>query len=290
MKFSNRYAWLLPTLALAGLAACALATGGARPAPKAHPKAAPKVAATATVTYAHDIAPILYQNCTTCHRTGEVAPFTLSSYGDAKKRARQIALVTAGRVMPPWKADSHGEFQDERRLTDGQIALLQRWAEAGAPEGKAAIDGPWGLALSGLAGAASVTTGFLVPADPVQDHTPNGGTFYAEYVAGVNLQKQINDNNAAGTPDTSTPRFIPSDPASVDAALADIAAANGQWDQDKEFNSGNMRATEFTGYSTTVQGYQGDAYDVHGYVGPVNGSVQKDMTLFYVFTWYRDGH
>lgn len=126
MKFSNRYAWLLPTLALAGLAACALATGGARPAPKAHLKAK---AAPAAVTYAHDIAPILYQNCTTCHRTGEVAPFTLASYGDARKRARQIALVTTQHVMPPWKADSHGEFQDERRLTTPQIALLHQWAD-----------------------------------------------------------------------------------------------------------------------------------------------------------------
>ncbi len=42
------------------------------------------------------------------------------------------------------------------------------------------VAGPWGLALAGLAGAASVTTGFLVPSDPAQDHTPNGGTFYAE--------------------------------------------------------------------------------------------------------------
>jgi hypothetical protein len=135
LKFLHRYAWLLPTLGLAGLTAGALATGGARLAPKAHPKVK-AVAAPAGVTYAHDIAPILYQNCTVCHRTGEVAPFTLASYADARKRARQIALVTQGRVMPPWKADSHGEFQDERRLTDGQIALLQRWAEAGAPEGK----------------------------------------------------------------------------------------------------------------------------------------------------------
>jgi len=135
LKFLHRYAWLLPTLGLVGLTAGTLATGGARSVPRAHPKVKAAVAP-ASVTYAHDIAPILYRNCTVCHRAGEVAPFTLASYADARKRARQIALVTQGRVMPPWKADSHGEFQDERRLTDGQIALLQRWAEAGAPEGK----------------------------------------------------------------------------------------------------------------------------------------------------------
>jgi len=148
LKSPHKYAGLVATLGLAGLTACALATGGARRAPTSHPKAPAKAplivqaAAPATVTYAHDIAPILYQNCTTCHRTGEVAPFTLASYGDAKKRARQIALVTQGRIMPPWKADSHGEFQDERRLTAPQIALLQRWADKGAPEGNPAQEPP----------------------------------------------------------------------------------------------------------------------------------------------------
>ena len=142
MKFLNKYAWLLPTLVLAGLTACALATGSARPAPKSHLKVSPKVAVPAAVTYAHDIAPILYRNCTTCHRAGEVAPFTLASYGDARKRARQIALVTEQRIMPPWKADSHGEFQDERRLTAAQIVLLHRWADAGAPEGRPVQEPP----------------------------------------------------------------------------------------------------------------------------------------------------
>lgn len=90
------------------------------------------------VNFAHDVAPILYQNCTTCHRPGEVAPFTLSSYADAKKRAKQIAMITQQRVMPPWKADSHGEFQDERRLSDAQIATLTRWADEGAKPGNLA--------------------------------------------------------------------------------------------------------------------------------------------------------
>ena len=35
--------------------------------------------------------------------------------------------------MPPWKADSHGEFEDERRLTDAEIATIARWADSGAP-------------------------------------------------------------------------------------------------------------------------------------------------------------
>jgi hypothetical protein len=36
----------------------------------------------ARVTFNHDIAPIIYQNCSPCHRPGEAAPFALLSYTD----------------------------------------------------------------------------------------------------------------------------------------------------------------------------------------------------------------
>ena len=62
------------------------------------------VASGAAPTFNADIAPILYQNCATCHRPGEVAPFSLLTYQDAVKRAKQIATVTESRFMPPWKA------------------------------------------------------------------------------------------------------------------------------------------------------------------------------------------
>src|ERR1700722_20156595 len=90
----------------------------------------------AAPTFNRDIAPILYQNCATCHRPGEVAPFSLLTYQDAARRANQIATVTHSRFMPPWKAEpGYGSFQNERRLTDEQIALLSEWAANGAPEG-----------------------------------------------------------------------------------------------------------------------------------------------------------
>ena len=90
------------------------------------------------VTFARDVAPIIYNNCTTCHRAGEAAPFPLLSYDDVAKRAKMIAAVTETRYMPPWKPTAgFGHFMDERRLTDRQIDLLQQWAAAGAPMGEA---------------------------------------------------------------------------------------------------------------------------------------------------------
>lgn len=87
-------------------------------------------------TFNKDIAPILYANCATCHRPGEVAPFALLSYQDAAKRASLIAGAVSGRFMPPWKAEpGFGDFAAERRLSEAQIALINAWAKAGAPEG-----------------------------------------------------------------------------------------------------------------------------------------------------------
>ncbi|HEY2842492.1 MAG TPA: hypothetical protein VGJ09_02535 [Bryobacteraceae bacterium] len=90
----------------------------------------------AAPTFNKDIAPILYENCATCHRPGEVAPFSLLTYQDAAKRAGLIASVTQKRYMPPWKPEpGYGNFAHERRLTDDQIARIQEWAAGGAPEG-----------------------------------------------------------------------------------------------------------------------------------------------------------
>ena len=98
-------------------------------------------AASTTPTFSHDVAPVLYRQCASCHHPGGVAPFSLLTYQDAAKRARLIATVTAKRYMPPWLPEagpSDLHFQGERRLTDREIATLARWAEAGAPLGSAA--------------------------------------------------------------------------------------------------------------------------------------------------------
>jgi hypothetical protein len=82
------------------------------------------------------VAPILYSHCATCHRPGEIAPFSLLTYEDAARRAKKIAGMTAKHAMPPWKAEpGYGDFANERRLTDAEIATLGEWARNGAPEG-----------------------------------------------------------------------------------------------------------------------------------------------------------
>lgn len=89
-------------------------------------------------TFCANVAPIIYQNCSGCHRPGDAGPFPLLTYGDAHRHARQILDAIGRRYMPPWPPEQgYGEFQDERRLTNKQIQLIADWVRAGAPEGAA---------------------------------------------------------------------------------------------------------------------------------------------------------
>src|SRR3989449_4259442 len=103
------------------------------------PFAAQGAPANPLVTFNRQIAPIIYGNCSACHRPGEAAPFSLLSYQDAAKKAKMIAKVTASHLMPPWKAQPASyPYRDERRLTGDDIALIQAWVNQGRPEGSAA--------------------------------------------------------------------------------------------------------------------------------------------------------
>src|SRR4051794_486772 len=82
-------------------------------------------------TFCRDVAPLVFAKCAPCHHPGEAAPFSLLTYDDARRRARQIAGATARRFMPPWLPRAGcGDFAGERRLTDDELATFRRWADA----------------------------------------------------------------------------------------------------------------------------------------------------------------
>ncbi len=91
----------------------------------------------AAPAFARDVAPILNAQCVSCHHQGGDAPFSLETYDEVRRRARQIAEVTTSGYMPPWKAAADSpSFLGERRLTAAQIATLRRWVDEGAPGGE----------------------------------------------------------------------------------------------------------------------------------------------------------
>jgi mono/diheme cytochrome c family protein len=138
-----------------------------------------------TVTFASQIAPIVYSQCAGCHHPGEAAPFSLTSYEEVKKRGQLIASVTKSHYMPPWHAaPGFGEFAGERRLTELQIALIDQWVKEGMPEGDASKTAPlphfvdgWHLGKPDL--VVTMPKGFALPA--------SGPDIYRNFVVPLNL-------------------------------------------------------------------------------------------------------
>ena len=90
----------------------------------------------AAPTYSRDVAPILFRNCVSCHRAGEIAPMSLMTFADVRPWARAIDKQVSNGVMPPWHADApHGTFENERGLSAAEKETISRWAAAGAPQG-----------------------------------------------------------------------------------------------------------------------------------------------------------
>jgi peroxiredoxin len=90
------------------------------------------------VTYSGEVAAILQGRCQSCHRPGQVGPFSLTSYDDARRWAASIREVVAERRMPPWHADPrYGHFSNDRRLSARERSTLLAWVDQGAPLGDA---------------------------------------------------------------------------------------------------------------------------------------------------------
>jgi len=90
------------------------------------------------VTYAGEIAPILRSRCQPCHRPGQVAPFSLLTYEQARGHAAMIGEVVQDYRMPPWHADPRfGRFANDRSLSARERAAILGWVEQGAPAGEA---------------------------------------------------------------------------------------------------------------------------------------------------------
>jgi hypothetical protein len=112
-----------------------------------------------TPTYHGEIAPILRAKCWECHRSGQVAPFALETYDQARKRAGDLAQVVETHRMPPWKPSSGfgPKLKHERSLSVSEIRMIRAWADSGAPRGveaarpqEPAADNGWKLGTPDL--------------------------------------------------------------------------------------------------------------------------------------------
>ncbi len=107
----------------------------------------------AQVTYSREISRLIEAKCETCHREGDIAPFTLASYSEVRSRLSAIRSQVSNGQMPPWKpAGGEHRYSNFFGLTEAERQILLGWIAAGAPEGnpadlpvKAPAAGGWQL-------------------------------------------------------------------------------------------------------------------------------------------------
>lgn len=99
------------------------------------------------VSFHEHVEPILQRNCQGCHRPegaaygGMRAPMSLVSYDEVRPWAKSMAQQVESGKMPPWFAsdDTHGQFVNERSLTDEERATILQWTRTGARRGDPAL-------------------------------------------------------------------------------------------------------------------------------------------------------
>jgi len=93
----------------------------------------------AQVTFTQDIAPIVFDHCTKCHRPGEIGPMPFTNYTEVAANGLMIQYVTDIGYMPPWRPDhTFSTLRDENWLTQQEIDNIATWVESGMPEGNPA--------------------------------------------------------------------------------------------------------------------------------------------------------
>ena len=146
----------------------------------------PMSASAQTINWSEHVAPIVYKHCSSCHRPGEIAPFSLLSYQDALDWANMIQYVTEIRYMPPWKADPKfgAEYIGENYLSDAEIATIKAWVDGGAPQGDPALEPP---APTFPSGSQVGTPDLVVSFAKTHQHQGTGYDEYRYFVLPTNL-------------------------------------------------------------------------------------------------------
>jgi hypothetical protein len=96
-----------------------------------------------SITFSEHIAPIIYNQCTNCHRPGEIGPFPLTNYTEVAAYGSMIQYVTDINYMPPWKPDpNYRQYQKENYLSAEQKQQISTWVNDGMPQGNPALEPP----------------------------------------------------------------------------------------------------------------------------------------------------
>jgi hypothetical protein len=140
-------------------------------------------------TFYKEVLPIFQKNCQSCHRPGQIAPFSLLTYESTRPWARSIKVKVESRQMPPWFADAqHGAFANDPSLTQSEIDTIVQWSDAGAPAGDP-IDAP--RAVEWAQNGWTVKPDYIIKGMdyPVAAHAPKNVIEWATYIVPSGLTK-----------------------------------------------------------------------------------------------------
>ncbi|MBU2097914.1 MAG: hypothetical protein KKD00_04075, partial [Gammaproteobacteria bacterium] len=85
------------------------------------------------VSYEKDVAPIIAENCASCHREGGIAPFALNSHAMVQGWSPMIREVMMTKRMPPGQLDPHvGEFRNSYVVPFEDQRKVLDWIAAGS--------------------------------------------------------------------------------------------------------------------------------------------------------------
>jgi len=180
------------------------------------------------ITYTKDIAPVLQKHCQECHHPGQIGPFSLMTYKQARGWSATIREVVQERRMPPWNADPrHGEFANDRSLSREDRDTLLAWIDQRCPEGDASDLPPartfsedWVIGKPDL--VLSMDKAFCAPAK-----APEGGIPYQYFVLPTNFEEDVWVQAAEARPGNRSVvhhliAFIGDPPQKTEQEIADL--------------------------------------------------------------------
>ncbi|KAA0139039.1 redoxin domain-containing protein [Gimesia chilikensis] len=91
---------------------------------------------TTQLTFCKEVAGVLHRHCVECHRTGEIAPFSLTDYDEVRGWADTMLETIEDGRMPPWHASpKYGHYANARFMPEKDKEILREWVAGGMPYG-----------------------------------------------------------------------------------------------------------------------------------------------------------
>lgn len=195
-----------------------------------------------TPNWSNSIAKILYANCTSCHRPGGIAPFSLTTYQNAYDYAESIEYAVSNGEMPPWTADpNYKHFAHERVLSSSDITAIQQWVANSAPSGDTCTAPPIPT-YSSTSQLTSINLSLKMPNYTVSSNTDE----YRNFVINSNLTQ-------AGY--ANTIEIIPGNAAIVHHVLVFQDSTNTPISSTSVGGTGSLASKLLYGYAPGSQPY-----------------------------------